>query len=164
MIAKTRLGCLPLRIETARYSIPRLPEGERKCLICRDFLLGPTESEPVENETHFLFQCCAYKAERRIWFSKMILPSNFNSLDCAQKLKIVLNDACNVKFSSQFILNAFNVRSKILKWGHPANMSTPQFIVLATASHSLPLLIIIIASIIFIDLATASHSSLLSTH
>ena len=115
MIAKTRLGCLPLRIETARYSIPRLPEGERKCLICRDFLLGPTESEPVENETHFLFQCCAYKAERRIWFSKMILPSNFNSLDCAQKLKIVLNDACNVKFSSQFILNAFNVRSKILK-------------------------------------------------
>jgi hypothetical protein len=39
MMAKLRLGCLPIRLETGRYSIPRLPENERTCLVCKDSLL-----------------------------------------------------------------------------------------------------------------------------
>ena len=114
MVAKTRLGCLPLRLETGRYSIPRLPEIERKCLVCK-----PNQAdhaiEPVECEIHFLFYCDPYKAERDLWFSKMNLPNDFLNLSIDKRLKLVLNDPSNVKFTAQFILNAYNTRSKILK-------------------------------------------------
>ena len=116
MIAKVRLGCLPIRIETGRYSIPRLPESERKCLVCKncETHLDPLDPDSIENEAHFLFHCVAYKNEREIWFQKMTLPLNFISLDLQQKFKLVLNDPSNVKFTSQFILNSYNTRSKIL--------------------------------------------------
>ena len=121
MMAKTRLGCLPIRIETGRYSIPKLPESERKCLVCKNLsqsidygpLDGPN-SGPVESEIHYLFTCGAYKTERDIWYDKMTLPPDFNLLSVESKLKIVLNDPCNVKATSIFITNAYNTRSKIL--------------------------------------------------
>ena len=121
MMAKTRLGCLPIRIETGRYSIPKLPEIERKCLVCKnvrqsidhDPLDGPN-FDPVESEVHYLFTCGAYKAERDIWYDTMTLPPDFHLLTVESKLKIVLNDPCNVKATSIFITNAFNTRSKIL--------------------------------------------------
>ena len=118
-IAKTRLGCLPLRLETGRYSIPRIPEVERKCLVCRSqnqlVMINGTDLEPVENETHFLFSCEAYNVERALWFSKMTLPNDFHTLPANSKLQSVLNDPCNVKFTAQYITNSFNMRSKILK-------------------------------------------------
>ena len=70
---------------------------------------------PVESETHFLFQCRAYSAERRVWFGGMTLPDNFENLPLDIKLKTVLNDQVNVKFTAQFIVEALNIRSKILK-------------------------------------------------
>ena len=120
MVAKTRLGCLPIRLETGRYSIPRLTEEERTCLVCRNqdqlVVIQPTNTnDPVESETHFLFFCPAYTTERDLWLSKMSLPSDFMELPENIKLKIVLNDPSNVKFTSQFITNSFNIRSKILK-------------------------------------------------
>ena len=36
IVAKTRLGCLPLRLETGRYSVPRLAEHQRTCLVCKN--------------------------------------------------------------------------------------------------------------------------------
>ena len=116
-VAKIRLGCLPLRIETARYLVPRIPEGDRKCLVCKNHETHLDVSDPdsVENEIHYLFHCNAYNEERTIWYNKMTLPLNFCNLENAQKLKIVLNEPCNVKFTSQFIMNAYNTRSRILK-------------------------------------------------
>ena len=121
MMAKTRLGCLPLRLETGRYSIPRLPENQRKCLVCKSNQLiainptnNPTNDDPVESEKHYLFDCSAYKAERDVWFSKMTLPSDFSVLPIESKLKVVLNEPSNVKLTSQFITNSFNIRSRIL--------------------------------------------------
>ena len=52
LFAKTRLGCLPIRIETGRYSIPRVPENQRLCLVC--------DSNSIECEVHYLFSCSAY--------------------------------------------------------------------------------------------------------
>ena len=120
MVAKTRLGCLPLRLETGRYSIPRLPEVERTCKVCRNqnqlVVIQPTNTDdPVESEIHFLFFCPTYTTERDLWLSKMTLPTNFIELPTNIKLKIVLNDPLNVKFTAQFITNSFNIRSKILK-------------------------------------------------
>ena len=121
MLRKTRLGCLPIRLETGRYLIPKLPESERICLVCENLNqlidMNPSNGprfEPIESETHYLFTCGAYKIERDIWYNKMTLPPDFNLLPVEQKLKIVLNDPCNVKATSQFITNAYSIRSKIL--------------------------------------------------
>ena len=119
-IARIRLGCLPLRIETGRYTIPRLPEESRSCLACsQDEPLvlvngAQTESRPVESESHFLFDCVAYDSERANYFSKMNLPDNFESMSYEDKLKLVLNHPFNVRFTSEFIFVALNVRSRIL--------------------------------------------------
>ena len=119
MLARTRLGCLPLRVETGRYSVPRLPEHMRTCLMCRapDQLVDVNDVEfgPVETETHFLYECEAYSAERGIWFGKMILPGDFETLPVEIKLKTVLNDQENIKFTAQFIVEALNIRSKLIK-------------------------------------------------
>ena len=44
----------------------------------------------------------------------MTLPGNFLDLNDEEKLKLTLNDPLNAKFSSQFILNAFNKRAQFL--------------------------------------------------
>ena len=121
LMAKTRLGCLPIRLETGRYSIPRLPESERKCQVCKaqnqlvDVANPSNAAQPIESETHFLFYCGPYKAERDLWYSNMNLPADFDLLPVESKLQVVLNDPHNVKLSAQFITNAYNIRSKILK-------------------------------------------------
>ena len=73
-LARIRLGCLPLRIETGRYSIPRMPETERTCLVCKipaaELEDAGDSSTPIESEIHFLFECKAYSAERGIWYQK----------------------------------------------------------------------------------------------
>ena len=71
----------------------------------------PAQVLPVETEAHFLFSCVAYNEERVLWFSKMNLPNDFETLPLESKL----NDPCNVKATSTFITNSFNARSKILK-------------------------------------------------
>ena len=117
MISKIRLGCLPIRLETGRYSIPRLPESKRTCLVCKDLLTDiqpDSELDPIESEYHYLFDCLAYRTECETWLGKMTLPPDFNLLDLNYKLKIVLNDPCNVKSTAQFITHAYNIRSKIL--------------------------------------------------
>ena len=120
MFARTRLGCLPLRIETGRYSVPRLPEDQRTCLVCQqsDQLVNvgvDGDRDPVESEGHFLFFCVAYEAERGVWYGKMNLPENFVDLSIEHKLKIVLNDPANVKPTAIFITDAFNLRSTLLR-------------------------------------------------
>ena len=80
MLAKTRLGCLPIRLETGRYLIPRLPESERTCLVCKNnSLVNPQNPStgPVESEVHFLFSCNAYNTERHSWYQKMTIPEIF---------------------------------------------------------------------------------------
>ena len=49
-IAQIRCGVLPLHIETGRYR--NLKVEERLCKVC--------DSQSVENELHFIFDCEAY--------------------------------------------------------------------------------------------------------
>ena len=81
-------------------------EGERKCLICKNYATYPT-NDPVlyhlESEIHYLFICRAYNLERNQWLRKLTLPPDFDQLTIDFKLKIVLNDPNNVKLTSQFI-------------------------------------------------------------
>ena len=121
-IAKLRLGSLEIRLETGRYNRPRLEEYQRTCLVCADmnehtvnnYIDKIVSSQSIEDEFHFLFICHLYKNLRDIWMSKLALPVNFDTLLNSEKLKIVLNDQSNVKLTSQFIIDAYNLRSKKL--------------------------------------------------
>ena len=54
-ISRLRLGILPLRIETARYARPILPENQRVCYC---------ESGEIESEYHAMFSCSKYDSLR----------------------------------------------------------------------------------------------------
>ena len=46
--------------------------------------------------------------------SRANIPENFYHLSLAERLKIVFNEPENVKITAQFIIDAYNVRSKII--------------------------------------------------
>ena len=68
----------------------------------------------TENEFHVIFQCTSYNNIRMSWLSKTKTPENFCNLANAERLKIVLNCPENVKLTAQFLIDAFNKRSKII--------------------------------------------------
>ena len=113
-LSKIRLGSLELRIESGRFSRPRLEINERICLICRDTNLGLDLEPQIETEAHFLFFCDYYNNLRNTLLTDLVKPENFGNLDEGSKLSIVLNVPENVKKTAQFIINAYNMRSKKL--------------------------------------------------
>ena len=106
-VALTRLSNLSIRLETGRFERPIVPEHLRLCPACSD-------GRSIENEIHFTFHCIAYHELRQSWLSKIKIPLNFDNLEVSNKLKIVLNNSENVKFTGQFLIDAFNLRSKLV--------------------------------------------------
>ena len=100
-ISKLRLGILPLRIETDRYTRPILPENERLCY-CK--------SGEIESEFHALFICSVYNDLRQTWLNKICIPDNFQSLPREEQLKLVLNVPENVKQTSQYLILLMDLR------------------------------------------------------
>ena len=72
-LAKIRLGCLEIRIETMQYARPSLTEEARTCQVC------PNPRKQTKSELHFLFECQMYENEWNIWVTNIIVPFNFNS-------------------------------------------------------------------------------------
>ena len=107
-IASLRIGSFRLRIETQRYFRPKVPYERRYCIAC------PNHNLEIECEIHYLFSCTAYSDLRQSWLSSLEKPDNFDSLDSGQKLDIVLNLTSNIKLTANFILGAFDIRSKSL--------------------------------------------------
>ena len=110
LMARLRLGCLPLHLETGRYGPHRIPEEQRICEGCKKL----TGEQLVECESHFLFHCKVYQAEREKWFNALTMPSNFQILSIAQKFQLVLNQPSNIRPTAIFIANAMNLRSQFL--------------------------------------------------
>ena len=81
---------------------------------CNNSVQGNHGGHQVKNEHHFIFICCTYDNLRREWLEKITVPDNFNNLEQCEKLSIVLNHPDNVKPTSQFIISAFDMRSKII--------------------------------------------------
>ena len=106
-LALSRLSNLSIRLETGRYERPRLEENQRICQACKNGF-------SIENEQHIFFQCTVYDELRRSWISKLFIPENFPELQAAEKFKLVFNKPENVKATAQYILDAFNKRSKIV--------------------------------------------------
>ena len=110
-LSKTRLGCLEIRLETARFSRPILEESLRICLVCEQ---GTSGDQKIENEYHFIFVCSKYEELRTEWLNKLVLPDNFDNLPDSEQLSTVLNVPENIKPTAQFLIDAYGVRSKIL--------------------------------------------------
>ena len=105
-ISKLRLGILPLRLETARYLRPILPENERVCYC---------NSGEIESEFYVLFQCTMYHDLRQAWLGNLCIPENFNNLPKNEKLKLVLNEAQNVRLTAQYIVSVMDRHSLLNK-------------------------------------------------
>ena len=101
IISKTRLGVLPLRIETARYLRPALPEAQRLCYC---------NNNAVESEQHVIYSCVKYVALRQVWLAKLQKPDNFNDLEVAEKLKLTFNNPCNIKCTAQYLVDVMDLR------------------------------------------------------
>ena len=105
-ISKLRLGILPIRLETARYIRPILPENERVCYC---------NSGQIESECYVLFSCRIYDDLRHEWLNKLCIPDNFEQLSKQEKLKIVLNKPENVKQTAQYLIKVMDLRSLVNK-------------------------------------------------
>ena len=103
-LGKLKLGVLALRIETGRYENPKLPEEQRVCLICGQ--------NTVENEIHFLIYCPVYDENRTELFNS-IERLDFPNMTDTQKIHYLTSDECMVKKTAQFIVDSWNIRSKI---------------------------------------------------
>ena len=68
----------------------------------------------VENESHFLLQCSGYSHLRQLWFDKLNLPGNFHESTEIEQISILINTPEFVKSTAQFIIDAFDLRSKLL--------------------------------------------------
>ena len=68
----------------------------------------------IENENHFLFICPKYSDEKETWLQKMVILPNFNELPELEKFWMVLNKPENVKYTGKFVINIFDIRSKVV--------------------------------------------------
>ena len=104
ILSKLRLGILPIRLETGRYLRPALPEGQRLCYC---------NNGEVESEFHVLFICHKYENLREAWFTKLTKPENFLQITPQDKLKLVLNEAENVRHTAQYLVAVMDLRRLI---------------------------------------------------
>ena len=102
LVSKLRLGILPIRVETARYLRPVIPENQRLCYC---------NNGEIESEFHFLFTCPSYKELRHNWLEGMDIRDLTNMEPC-EKFKLVLYHPENVRQTAQFVVKAMDLRSK----------------------------------------------------
>ena len=100
------MGILPIRIETARYIRPILPEDQRLCYC---------NSGHVESEYYVLFQCPMYNNLRQTWLNKLFNLTLPYTLEQNEKLKIVLNEAQNVRHTAQYLVSLMDLRCLLNK-------------------------------------------------
>ena len=106
VISKLRLGILPIRLETARYLRPVVPEDQRLCYC---------DSGEVESEIYVLFKCHKYNTLREAWLRKLTKPENFNDLPPNEKLNLILNKSENVKHTAQYLVSVMDLRRLLNK-------------------------------------------------
>ena len=58
--------------------------------------------------------CSKYSNLRNSLFENLVKPENFENFDQGSKLGIALNLPVKVKSTSQFIISAYNMRSKVI--------------------------------------------------
>ena len=111
-LAQLRLGCLPIRIETDRYTRPIVHRDQRYCLQpeCENIVSNLSdEAKHVENEYHFIMKCSQYDQLRHEMFAQ-IQAVEFLQMNDDSKFIFLLTNQSVAKLVAQFIVNAFDAR------------------------------------------------------
>ena len=109
LLAKLRLGVLPLQLEKGRrVGVDRL---ERSCLLCK--------SGAVEDEAHFIFDCPPFKACRETFMSKLVnLIPFLNHMNSPAKLRYLYYSEKTppkvLYFASRLLSDVWHARSTLL--------------------------------------------------
>ena len=94
LLAKLRMGTLPLAIECGRYQ--QIPLENRVCQNC-------TQNK-IEDETHFLFECDLYAQDR----IKFLTSLNMDTSKILDVLHICFND--KLKLFANYVLRIWKIR------------------------------------------------------
>ena len=108
ILTKSRLGCLPLRLETCRYNRPQLPANERICLLC------PNIDREIDCVYHLILRCPIFNNGRKSLFDNITLPQLFFFLGRDQQLYELLSNPKNIKQTAKYLITCFDKRSKII--------------------------------------------------
>ena len=102
-LTKLRLSNHQLMIEKGRHK--QIDRNQRYCPFCPD---------SIEDETHFLLKCKAYKSIRPEFFesAQKLVPS-FNSQNVTQKFITLMNLVPMI--TSQFVYNPLEMKEYILR-------------------------------------------------
>ena len=108
VIAKLRLGILPINIELGRYN--GIERGLRMCNICN--------TGEVEDEIHFLLKCVKYEERRNTMY---ILAgetvTNFMEMNDIEKVHILTSHNNLIRKTCKFIKECLEERNNVLKVG-----------------------------------------------
>jgi hypothetical protein len=100
ILAKLRLGILPLEIETGRWR--SVPINERICKLCT--------LDRIEDEYHFMFECPFYEYTRETFLiSAEEICFNFQAKSTQEKWKIVMSESM-INQTAKFVENIFESR------------------------------------------------------
>ncbi len=99
LISQLRLGILPIRIETGRFS--GLNEADRSCQVC--------DERHVENEAHFMFHCNFYEGYRNELETG--IGADFRNLSTTEKFNLVFQHPYKL---GRYIQKAFQKRREQL--------------------------------------------------
>ena len=106
VLAKLRLGILPINIELERYN--GTPREERICQIC--------DSGEIEDEKHFLFVCPVYAESRRVLLNNATLHArNFDEMNSNEKISILTTHTNLIRKTSRYLLQAISTRNDKLR-------------------------------------------------
>ena len=111
-LSQLRLGVLPLRIETDRFSRVKVDAKSRFCRqpLCKNSIVSSHSDQlEVENEFHFLMYCKQYDNLRSVLFSKLSFPQ-FDQMNDQNKFCYMLTCPLVARIVGQFIIDAFDSR------------------------------------------------------
>ena len=111
-LSQLRLGVLPLRIETDRFSRVKVDAKNRFCRqpLCKNSIVSSHSDQlEVENEFHFLMYCNQYADLRSVLFSKLSCPQ-FDQMNDQNKFCYMLTCPLVARIVGQFIIDAFDSR------------------------------------------------------
>ena len=98
VLAKLRMGTLPIKIETGRYR--SISEDQRICDNCN--------LNEVENEKHFVYHCTKHQNIREIYLDNLIDDDN-NDVD---NLKMIFSDFEKSKEFATYLIKGLDNRIK----------------------------------------------------
>ena len=80
-------------------------------------LLNHCQTNNIQHGRDFYSVLCVYISGRllsSIWLENLEIPNNFQILSKNKKLGIILNHPNNVKITAQYLIDMFDMRSKIV--------------------------------------------------